>query len=70
MPDFLDASSYAGGLAAALNDGVIVELTDLVEEHCPLYYYYGFVNAEEDTTKSLADDEGRILSLYEIKMPT
>lgn len=63
--DFMPVSRYyTGGLAKALDDGAIIDLTDYVEEWAP-----DFMRAMEqgDTRKELTDDNGRILQFYTIQ---
>ena len=63
--DFMPVSRYyTGGLAKALDDGAILNLSDYVEEWAPDY-----LQAMEhgDTRKELSDDEDRILQFYTIQ---
>lgn len=61
--DFMAMDYYGGGVEAAYEDDVIIELTDLVDENMP--YYMTFVDATDDyTKKSLYTEDGRILRVW------
>ena len=52
---------YSGGAVGALDDGIIVDLTDYIEENCPEYLAaYETRNA----TKDIVTDDGRYACLY------
>ena len=61
--DFMAMDYYGGGVEAAYEDDVIIELTDLVDDNMP--YYMTFVDATDDyTKKSLYTEDGRILRIW------
>ena len=52
---------YSGGAVGALDDGIIVDLTDYIEENCPEYLTaYETRGAEKD----IVTDDGRYACLY------
>lgn len=63
--DFMPVTKYyTGGLAKALDDGAIIDLTDYLEEWAP--DYLAAMN-QGDTRKLLTDDNGRVLQFYTIQ---
>lgn len=59
-PDIIEynwTEQYPGGPAKAVNDGVIVELTDLFPQYCPNITAY--FNAHPDINKQVKSDDGK-----------
>ena len=63
LPDIIQTfpDYYTGGVAAGYDDGVILDLTDLVKEYAP--DYYALISADEDTYRQFTTD-GKILAFY------
>lgn len=57
---------YVGGLGAALDDDVIIDLTDIIEENAPVYYDL-LMNKTNQTTIDTVLVNGRHLSMNTIK---
>lgn len=57
---------YVGGLGAALDDDVIIDLTDIIEENAPIYYDM-LMNQTNQTTIDTVLVNGRHLSMNTIK---
>lgn len=57
---------YVGGLGAALDDDVIIDLTDIIEENAPIYYDL-LMNQSSQTTIDTVLVNGRHLSMNTIK---
>lgn len=55
-------SMYTGGVTKALEDAVVVDLTDMVEEYAPNYYY--IMNYDEDLRRDAVTDDGQHLAVY------
>lgn len=53
-----DMSKYARGYDAAVEDGIILDLSDLVKEYAPNYWYY--LNQDIDTLATLYTDGGNL----------
>ena len=53
-----DMSKYARGYDAAVEDGIILNLEDLVKEYAPNYWYY--LNQDIDTLATLYTDGGNL----------
>ncbi len=49
-------SHYSTGLEGAINDDVIIDLTDLIHEYCP--NYWNAINRDEATFRQLVTDSG------------
>lgn len=63
FPDLMAMDYFLGGVEAAYEDEVIVDLTDLVDEHMP--NYMALVDTMDDyTLKSIYTDDGRILRIW------
>ena len=63
FPDLMTMDYFPGGVEAAYEDEVIVDLTDLVDEHMP--NYMALVDTMDDyTLKSIYTDDGRILRIW------
>ena len=63
--DFMPVTKYyTGGLAKALDDGAIIDLTDYLEEWAPDYLA---AMSSGNTRKELSDDNGRVLQFYTIQ---
>lgn len=63
FPDLMAMDYFPGGVEAAYEDEVIVDLTDLVDEHMP--NYMALVDTMDDyTLKSIYTDDGRILRIW------
>lgn len=61
LPDIIQSfqTYYAGGLTAAYDDGVIIDLTDYVKEYAP--DYYALISKDEETYRQFTRD-GKILA--------
>ncbi len=57
---------YVGGLGAALDDDVIIDITDIIEENAPIYYDM-LMNHTNQTTIDTVLVNGRHLSMNTIK---
>ena len=57
---------YVGGLGAALDDDVIIDLTDIIEDNAPVYYDM-LMNKTNQTTIDTVLVNGRHLSMNTIK---
>lgn len=57
--DLLGSLNYSGGLLSALNDDIIIDLTDKLAEYSP--NYNTIINSDE-SLKTLAQTEGKALS--------
>ena len=62
-PDLMSMDYYSGGVEAAYEDEVIVDLTDLIDENMP-HYMVWVDEADDYTKKSLYTDDGRILRVF------
>lgn len=69
-PDIIRGAEayYTGGLTKMVDDGVSVELTDLVDKYMP--NYSGLRNANEKLLRDTMSDDGKIVSLYSIASKT
>lgn len=56
---------YPGGPSKALDDGIILDLTDIINEHCPAYRAY--LDANPDIDKAVRTDDGRYYSFPTIR---
>ena len=63
LPDIIQAfpGYYDGGVQAAYDDGVIIDLTDLVKEYAP--DYWALISAD-DTTYRQFTVNGKVLAFY------
>ena len=63
LPDIIQtfANYYSGGVQAAYDDGVIMDLTDLVKEYAP--DYYALISQDENTWRQFTTN-GKILAFY------
>lgn len=62
-PDFMAMDYYSGGVTSAYEDDVIIDMTDLVDEHMP--NYMALVDTMDDyTKKSIYTTDGRILRIW------
>ncbi len=63
FPDLMAMDYYSGGVTAAYEDDVILDLTDLVDDHMP--NYMALVDTMDDyTLKSIYTDDNRILRIW------
>ena len=53
-----DGGAYLGGYDKAIEDNIYLDLTDLVEENCPNYWYW--INLTEDNRRNAYTDSGAI----------
>lgn len=53
-----NGGAYTGGYDLAIDDNIYIELTDLVEENCPNYWYW--INVSEGNRKAAYTDGGKI----------
>ncbi len=56
---------YTGGVVKAYEDGVIIELSDLISENAP-DYDHAVDSFGENTRKLLTTDDGQVLQMYSI----
>ena len=59
-----NGSAYTGGYDLAIDDNIYIELTDLVEENCPNYWYW--INASEGNRKAAYTDSGKLGAFLKI----
>ena len=57
-PDMIESMSYATGFAAAMDDDIVLEVTDLLAEYAP--DYYKLLTDEPAYKKAITTDDGRI----------
>lgn len=62
-PDLMAMDYYSGGVEAAYEEEVIIDLTDMIEENMP-HYMTWVKDADDYTKKSLYTDDGRILRIW------
>lgn len=60
LPDIIEGFSYAKGPQAAIADGLILDLTDLVPEGAP--DYYELITSDDSIWREVVTDEGTIWS--------
>lgn len=58
------SSNYSGGLAKALADEFIVDITAELETNAPDYLSY--INSDESIAKSVRSDDGQYLAVYSV----
>ena len=63
-----DAAGYPGGMDKGISDGVILDLTDLINEHAP--NYKAFVNSDPDIKREVITDNGRMGAMYAVSADT
>lgn len=63
-PDFMCVGMMSGGEQKAYEDGIIIDLSDIIEEYAP--DYFELTRAEDSIYKSVVNDEGLELSFYGI----
>lgn len=65
LPDIIQSGNlsnyYTGGVQAAYDDGIIIDLTELVREYAP--DYYATISADEKTWREFTNND-RILAFY------
>lgn len=67
MTDIIQAADYyVGGLGAAFDDDVIIDLSDIIAENAPIYYDL-LMNHTNDATKDTVLTDGRHLSMNTLK---
>ena len=67
MDDIIQAADYyVGGLGAAYSDEVIYDLTDMVEENCPIYYDL-VMNIWNQATRDVVLTSGKFLGINTLK---
>ena len=67
-PDLISGvDGYAGGYTKAMDDGVIIDLTDYVENDMPAYCQR---LDEADAWKDVMNDEGQMLAIYSLNSET
>ena len=59
-----DTFTYPGGIDKGIADNVILDLTDLIEEHAP--NYKAFINADPDVKREVITDEGKMGAMYAV----
>jgi len=66
-PDIIIApfQMYPGGYDRAIDDGVHLDLTDLVQEYIP--NYYEFINSDPEIRREVVTDSGRISVIYNLQ---
>lgn len=57
-PDMIESMSYSTGFAAAMDDDIVLEITDMIEEYAP--DYNKLLTENPDYKKSITTDDGRI----------
>lgn len=63
LPDIIvEAGRYTGGIAAGVNEGAYLDLTDLVDEYMP--NYAAWRNSDEERRKTSMTDEGILGAVY------
>lgn len=69
-PDIIRGAEayYNGGLVKMVNDGVAIDLTDLVEKNMP--NYTEFRNSNEKLKKDTVTDDGKTVAIYTIASNT
>lgn len=60
LPDIIEGFSYAKGPQAAISDGLILDLTDMVPEKAP--DYYALITSDDNIWREVVTDEGTIWS--------
>lgn len=60
LPDIIESFSYAKGAQAAIQDGLILDLSDLVPEYAP--DYYELITSDDAIWREVVTDEGTIWS--------
>jgi putative aldouronate transport system substrate-binding protein len=60
LPDMIESFSYAKGAQAAIQDGLILDLSDLVPEYAP--DYYELITSDDAIWREVVTDEGTIWS--------
>lgn len=59
LTDIIQAADYyVGGLGAAYDDEVIIDLTDIIEENAPIYYDLLMNHANQATRDTVLTDGG------------
>lgn len=67
LTDIIQAADYyVGGLGAAYDDEVIIDLSDIVEENAPIYYDL-LMNKANQATRDTVLTDGRHLSINTLK---
>jgi len=66
-PDIINAPylMYPGGYDRAIDDGVHLDLTDLIKEYIP--NYYKFVNSDPEIRREVVTDSGRFSVIYNLQ---
>ena len=69
-PDIIRGAEtyYTGGLTKMVNDGVSIELTDMIDKYMPTYS--ALRNSNEKLIKDTITDDGKIVSVYTIASNT
>ncbi len=57
-PDMIENFSYSTGFAAAMEDDIVLDITDMIEEYAP--DYYNLLAENPDWIKSISTDDGLI----------
>lgn len=65
VPDIMVQSSYVGGEAGGVLDGIYADLTDLIPKYAP--NYQGYLDKSEEFRKLSTTPEGRIYATYSYK---
>lgn len=65
--DLIDGAAhmYTGGASGAIDEDVVLDLSDLLDEYAP--YYSALRNADPDVLKETMLDDGRIASFFPIR---
>ena len=63
-PDFISSGAYVGGYAQAYEDEVIIDITDIAEEHA--LNYMALLNQNELTLKAAYSDDSRMYGFASI----
>lgn len=63
--NWLDSNVYPGGAAKAIDDGVILDLNDLIDQNCPNLKAY--LEAHPDMDKAVKTDDGKYFAFPSIR---
>ncbi len=56
--------TYTGGFEKGVEDGIYIELNDIIDEYCP--NYKAILEADPDVDKNARTDSGKIIAFYQI----
>lgn len=66
-PDMVaaDISDFAFDMSQYVEDGIAMDISDIVEKNCPNYQFIR--TQDDDTARRTVSDEGKILAFYQIR---